>query len=70
MFAISIMSPDGKTLICKAKYPTEKQARYARFALVEIANHAHFAPVDSEINNSGAKFYPNQGWKIGNITKE
>lgn len=70
MFVVPISSSKEKKLICKAKYPTEKQARYARFALIKIANCVHAAPVDSEIDESGAKLVPNPKWSIGEIVEE
>ena len=70
MFVIPINSPSGKRLICKAKYPTDKQARYARFALIKIANSAHMVPVDSEINETGEKLVRNPEWSIGEIIEE
>lgn len=70
MFAIPIMTSNGKKEICRVKYPTEKQARYARFALIKIANCAHFVPVDSEVNDRGEKLVPSPDWSIGEIVEE
>lgn len=70
MFVIPIRSTNGKKLICKAKYVTEKQARYARFALIKIANCTHLAPVDSEIDEKGAMLVQNPKFSIGDIVEE
>ncbi len=67
MFVIPIMKSNSKKIVCVAKYPTEKQARYARFALIKIANCAHLVPVDSEIDEKGAKLVKNPDWSIGEI---
>ncbi len=70
MFVVPVYSQTGKKLLFKSKYPLEKQARYARFALINLANCAHTAPVDSEINEKGAKFVPNPKWSVGEIVEE
>lgn len=70
MFVVPVSSSSGKKPLFKAKYVTEKQARYARFALIQLANAAHFAPVDSEINESAEKFIPAQKWSVGDIVEE
>lgn len=70
MFVIPIMKSKSKKEIYRAKYPTEKQARYAKFALIQIANCAHFVPVDTEIDNKGEKFVRNPEWSIGEIVCE
>lgn len=69
MYIVPISSSKGKKLICTAKYPTEKEARYARFALIKIANCAHLAPADSEINKQGSILVQNPEWSIGEITE-
>ena len=61
MFIVPIKTSNGKTTLCEAKYPTEKQARYARFTLINIVNSARFVPVDHEINESGEKFIIHKG---------
>lgn len=70
MFIVPINQSNGKKTLFKAKYPTEKLARYARFALIQIANCAHLAPVDSEISDKGAKIEKNPEWSIGEIVEE
>lgn len=70
MFVIPISTQNGKKVLFKAKYPIEKQARYARFALIKIANCAHLAPVDSEINEKGAKLMLDPKWSIGEVVEE
>jgi len=70
MFVIPIKTSNGKKLICKAKYPTAKEAKYARFALIKVANCAHLVPVDSEIGERTEKLVPNPEWSIGEIVEE
>jgi len=70
MFVIPITRSNGKKKICDAKYVTEKQARHARFALIQMANCAHLVPIDSEIDNSGEKLVQNPEWSIGEIVEE
>lgn len=57
-----------KTLSFESKYPDEKQAKEARFALIHLANCAHNAPCDITINSEGAKLIPNPSWSVGEVT--
>lgn len=57
-----------KTLVFESKYPTENQAKEARFALIHLANCSHDAPCDITINNNGAVFIKNPSWSVGEVT--
>lgn len=57
-----------KTLVFESKYPTENQAKDARFALIHLANCSHDAPCDITINNNGAVFVKNPSWSVGEVT--
>lgn len=57
-----------KTLVFESKYPTENQAKDARFALIHLANCTHKAPCDITINNDGAVFVKNPSWSVGEVT--
>lgn len=57
-----------KTLVFESKYPTENQAKEARFALIHLANCTHKAPCDITINNDGAVFVKNPSWSVGEVT--
>jgi len=57
-----------KTLVFESKYPTENQAKDARFALIHLANCSHDAPCDITINNNGAVFIKNPSWSVGEVT--
>lgn len=57
-----------KTLVFESKYPTENQAKDARFALIHLANCSHEAPCDITINNNGAVFVKNPSWSVGEVT--
>lgn len=70
MYIIPVKTSNGKKLLFHAKYLTEKQARYARFALIKLANSSHFAPADIEINEGGEVYMPNPNWSIGEVIKE
>ena len=57
-----------KTLSFESKYPDEKQAKEARFALIHLANCAHKAPCDITVNKDGETFIPNPSWSVGEVT--
>lgn len=57
-----------KTLVFESKYPTENQAKEARFALIHLANCTHKAPCDITINNDGVVFVKNPSWSVGEVT--
>lgn len=57
-----------KTSVFESKYPSEDQAKDARFALIHLANCSHDAPCDITINNNGAVFIKNQSWSVGEVT--
>ena len=57
-----------KTLAFESKYPDEKQAKEARFALIHLANCAHKAPCDITINKDGEVFISNPSWSVGEVT--
>lgn len=57
-----------KTLVFESKYPSEDQAKDARFALIRLANCSHDAPCDITINNNGAVFIKNPSWSVGEVT--
>ena len=57
-----------KTLLFESKYPDEKQAKEARFALIHLANCAHKAPCDITVNKDGETFIPNPSWSVGEVT--
>lgn len=57
-----------KTLVFESKYPSEDQAKDARFALIHLANCSHDAPRDITINNNGAVFIKNPSWSVGEVT--
>lgn len=57
-----------KTLAFESKYPSEDQAKEARFALIHLANCAHKAPCDITINKNGETFIPNPSWSVGEVT--
>lgn len=69
MYVIPIKTSNGKKLLFYSKYPTEKQARYARFALIKLANCSHLAPADIEVNEKGSVLQQNPNWSIGEVTK-
>ena len=57
-----------KTLIFESKYPSEDQAKEARFALIHLANCAHKAPCDITVNSDGEVFVKNPSWSVGEVT--
>lgn len=57
-----------KTLAFESKYPSEDQAKEARFALIHLANCGHRAPCDITINKNGETFIPNPSWSVGEVT--
>ena len=57
-----------KTLSFESKYPSEDQAKEARFALIHLANCAHKAPCDITINKDGEVFISNPSWSVGEVT--
>ena len=57
-----------KTLAFESKYPSEDQAKEARFALIHLANCAHKAPCDITVNSNGEVFVKNPSWSIGEVT--
>lgn len=57
-----------KTLVFESKYPSEDQAKDARFALIHLANCSHDAPCDITINNNGVVFVKNPSWSVGEVT--
>ena len=57
-----------KTLAFEPKYPSEDQAKEARFALIHLANCAHKAPCDITVNSNGEVFVKNPSWSIGEVT--
>lgn len=57
-----------KTLVFESKYPSEDQAKEARFALIHLANCAHKAPCDITINKDGEVFISNPSWSVGEVT--
>ena len=58
----------AKTLVFESKYPSEDQAKEARFALIHLANCAHKAPCDITINKDGEVFISNPSWSVGEVT--
>lgn len=56
-----------KTLAFESKYPSENQAKEARFALIHLANCAHKAPCDITVNSDGAVLVKNPSWSVGEI---
>lgn len=63
-----VKGKNTKTLVFESKYPTENQAKDARFALIHLANCSHKAPCDITINNNGAVFVKNPSWSVGEVT--
>lgn len=57
-----------KTLVFESKYPSEDQAKEARFALIHLANCAHKAPCDITVNSDGEVFVKNPSWSVGEVT--
>lgn len=57
-----------KALAFESKYPSEDQAKEARFALIHLANCAHKAPCDITVNNDGEVFVKNPSWSVGEVT--
>nr|DAV23880.1 MAG TPA: hypothetical protein [Bacteriophage sp.] len=57
-----------KTLTFESKYPSEDQAKEARFALIHLANCAHKAPCDITVNSNGEVFVKNPSWSVGEVT--
>lgn len=57
-----------KTLIFESEYPSEDQAKEARFALIHLANCAHKAPCDITVNSDGEVFVKNPSWSVGEVT--
>lgn len=57
-----------KTLTFESKYPSKNQAEEARFALIRLANCAHYAPCDIDANPNGAAYIANPSWNVGEVT--
>lgn len=57
-----------KILAFESKYPSEKQAKEARLALIHLANSTHFAPCDITVNSDGETFAQNPSWNVGEVT--
>lgn len=57
-----------KTLVFESKYPSEDQAKEARFALIHLANCTHKAPCDITVNSDGEVFVKNPSWNVGEVT--
>lgn len=57
-----------KTLVFESKYPSENQAKDARFALIHLANYSHKAPCDITVNSDGVVFVKNPSWSVGEVT--
>lgn len=73
MFGIQIKIPtmmeDGKEgfITYIPKYLTNRQAKDAKYRLIQISKCKHLAPCDIESQDSPAKVYDPTHWKIGNI---
>lgn len=63
-----VKGENTKTLVFESKYPSEDQAKDARFALIHLANCSHKAPCDITINNNGEVFVKNPSWSVGKVT--
>ncbi len=57
-----------KVLAFESKYPSKDQAEEARFALIHLANCAHYAPCDINANPNGKAYIANQSWNVGEVT--
>lgn len=63
-----VKGKNTKTLVFESKYPSENQAKDARFALIHLANCSHEAPCDITVNSDGVVFVKNPSWSVGEVT--